>query len=58
MVFRVPWCKHYRSKIIEEHARAYKKVITNHKALLAEDNGDDSIISRYSTYFTEVKDKQ
>jgi dTDP-4-amino-4,6-dideoxygalactose transaminase len=33
----IPWFKHYRPAVIEQHANAYKKVVANYKALLKED---------------------
>jgi hypothetical protein len=51
-VFEVPWFKHYRPKIIEEHAIAYKKVIENHQALLTEDTSADAEIGGYSSFFS------
>lgn len=42
-VLRAPWFKHYRPKIIEEHANAFKKVVENYKELLPGDkeNSED-----------------
>jgi len=37
-VFEVPWFKHYHPEAIEEHAKAYEKVIKNYRALLADDS--------------------
>ncbi len=59
-VFEVPWFKHYRPQIIEEHANAYKKVVENHRELLADDTGKDTEGSRkagsqiggYSSFFS------
>jgi perosamine synthetase len=51
-VFGVPWFKHYRPEIIEEHADAYKKVIKNYRALLAEDSGKNEEIGGYSSFFS------
>ncbi|MCD6232517.1 DegT/DnrJ/EryC1/StrS family aminotransferase [Candidatus Aerophobetes bacterium] len=39
-VFSVPWFKHYRPKIIEEYALAFKKVAENYKELLPGDKGN------------------
>lgn len=50
-VFEVPWFKHYRPKIIEEHAIAYRKVAENHQALLTEDSSPDAEIGGYSSFF-------
>jgi perosamine synthetase len=56
-VFGVPWFKHYRPRIIEEHAGAYKKVIENYRALLAEDSGTDTEIGGYSSFFSSDEKK-
>lgn len=40
--FSIPWFKHYRSRIIEEHANAFRKAAANYAALLAADPGDPS----------------
>jgi hypothetical protein len=50
-VFEVSWFKHFRPKIIEEHAIAYKKVVENHQSLLTEDTGEDAEIGGYSSFF-------
>jgi len=65
-VFGVPWFKHYRPEIIEEHANAYKKVVKNYRALLAEDTGKDaersgkteSQIGGYNSIFSNQKTPQ
>ena len=62
-VFGVPWFKHYRPEIIEEHADAYKKVIKNYRELPAEDTDKDagvsgeagSQIGGYSSFFSSRK---
>jgi perosamine synthetase len=54
-VFEVPWFKHYRPEIIEEHANAYKKVVENHRALLADDTGKDAEIGGYTSFFSTQK---
>jgi len=51
-VFEVPWFKHYRPEIIEEHANAYKKVVRNHQLLLIEDSGADAETGGYSSFFS------
>lgn len=38
--FRIPWFKHYRPQLIEEHALAFRKVAENYAALLPDDPGD------------------
>jgi len=65
-VFGIPWFKHYRPEIIEEHANAYKKVVKNYRALLAEDTEKDgngsskaeSQIGGYSSFFSSRKNTQ
>lgn len=39
-VFRIPWFKHYRPEIIEQHALAFRKVAENYAELLADDPGN------------------
>ena len=39
-VFSIPWFKHYRPKIIEEYALAFRKVAENYKELLPGDKGN------------------
>ena len=38
--YSIPWFKHYRPQIIEEHANAFRKVCENCTDLLADDPGD------------------
>jgi len=65
-VFGIPWFKHYRPEIIEEHANAYKKVVKNYRALLVEDTEKDaegsnkagSQIGGYSSFFSSRKNTQ
>jgi dTDP-4-amino-4,6-dideoxygalactose transaminase len=57
-VFEVPWFKHYLPEIIEEHADAYKKVIRNYKALLADDTCKDEQAGGYSSFFSSQKNTQ
>ena len=57
-VFGVPWFKRYRPQIIEEHAKAYKKVIKNYRALLADDSDKDADIGGYSSFFSSRKNAQ
>ncbi len=54
-VFEVPWFKHYRPAMIEEHADAYKKVIRNYKALLPGDTEKDGDAGGYSSFFSSQK---
>jgi perosamine synthetase len=56
-VFEVPWFKRYIPEIIEEHADAYKKVVNNYKALLADDTGDEEV-GGYSSFFSSKKNTQ
>ena len=56
-VFEVPWFKRYIPEIIEEHANAYKKVIKNYKALLADDTGDEEV-GGWSSFFSSKKNMQ
>ena len=51
--FEIPWFKHFRADIIEQHAAAYKKVIQNHQALLKDDVEDEQIYGGYSSFFKE-----
>lgn len=57
-VFGVPWFKHYRPDIIEEHADAYRKVAANYKALLVGDSGRDTEIGQYTTFFSSRNNQQ
>ncbi len=50
-VFSIPWFKHYRPKIIEEHATAFKKVAENYKALLPGDKGNPEDIGSWGLTF-------
>lgn len=38
--FSIPWFKHYRPEIIEQHALAFRKVAEQYEQLLGEDPGD------------------
>lgn len=38
--YSIPWFKHYRPEIIEQHAKAFRKVAENYQELLADDPGD------------------
>ena len=38
--YSIPWFKHYRPQIIEEHANAFRKACENYKELLPDDPGD------------------
>ncbi len=54
-VFEVPWFKHFERDIIEEHANAYKKVLENHRQLLAGDDEKDADVGGYSSFFSSRK---
>ena len=55
-VFTVPWFKHYRPEIIEEHANAYKKVLENYRLLLAGDKGEGTDEGEYTSFFIEQRE--
>ena len=38
--FAIPWFKHYRPEIIEQHAEVFRKVAENYRDLLEHDQGD------------------
>ena len=40
MSYAIPWFKHYRPEIIEQHANAFRKVAENYKDLLKDDPGN------------------
>ncbi len=44
LTYYIPWFKHYRPALIEEHANAYRKVAENYAALLEEDRGDPAVM--------------
>ncbi|MBN2315360.1 MAG: hypothetical protein JXM79_15635, partial [Sedimentisphaerales bacterium] len=54
-VFEIPWFKHYEPQIIEEHVKAYKKVVDNYETLLAGDTGEDIDTGGYSSFFSSRK---
>lgn len=45
-VFMVPWFKHCRTDIIEQHAEAFRKVAENYEALLEGDEEEAAILGR------------
>lgn len=51
-VFEVPWFKHHRPEVIQEHANAYRKVVKNYPALLADDEAEETGIGGYSSFFS------
>jgi dTDP-4-amino-4,6-dideoxygalactose transaminase len=46
----LPWFRHYRKNIIEEHAEAFRKVSANYRDLLPGDKGEEEA-GGYSTSF-------
>ena len=44
LTYSIPWFKHYRPEIIEEHAEAYRKVAENYEVLLDDDPGNPADI--------------
>jgi len=50
-VFCIPWFKHYRPKIIGEHAAAFRKVAENYKELLAGDKGNPEELGGWGLTF-------
>jgi perosamine synthetase len=54
-VFEIPWFKHYEPDITAEHAGAYKKVVANYAALLADDSEKDADTGGYSSFFSSRK---
>lgn len=40
LTYSIPWFKHYRRDIIEEHAEAFRKAAENYEALLEDDPGN------------------
>lgn len=49
-VVGVPWFKHYRPEVIEEYARAYKKVVECHQELLTDDPGNPEDLGGWSLF--------
>jgi len=50
-VFGAPWFKKYYPKVIKEYANAVKKVVKNHKDLLAGDTGNSENLGRWALSF-------
>ena len=48
--YSIPWFKHYRPEIIEQHANAFRKVAENYTALLADDPGDPPALGGWHFY--------
>lgn len=40
LTYAIPWFKHYRPELIEQHAEAFRKVSENYKELLEDDPGN------------------
>lgn len=57
-VFEVPWFKRCDRAIIEQHATAYKKVVGNHRDLLADDTETDADTGGYSSFFNSQKNTE
>ncbi|UVI31928.1 DegT/DnrJ/EryC1/StrS family aminotransferase [Paenibacillus spongiae] len=47
-VFAIPWFKHYRTDIIDEYVRAFRKVTANYKELLAQDAGNPARMGQWN----------
>ena len=45
--FAIPWFKRYDPAVIAQHARAFRKVAENHRALLAGDPGDPPTVTSW-----------
>ncbi|MEN8227905.1 MAG: DegT/DnrJ/EryC1/StrS family aminotransferase [Bacteroidota bacterium] len=53
-VFEVPWFKHFMKEEIDQHVAAYRKVATNYKELLADDDKEkDRDIGSFSSAFSK-----
>ena len=48
--YSIPWFKHYRPEIIEQHANAFRKVAENYQELLADDPGDPPELGGWHFY--------
>jgi perosamine synthetase len=48
--YSIPWFKHYRPEIIEQHANAFRKVAENYEELLADDPGDPPTLGGWHFY--------
>ncbi len=47
-VFKIPWFKHFRPEIIEQHAAAYRKTAKNYRDLLPGDNNREEITGQWA----------
>ncbi|MFI4911587.1 MAG: DegT/DnrJ/EryC1/StrS family aminotransferase [Sedimentisphaeraceae bacterium JB056] len=54
-VFGIPWFKHFRKDIIDEHIAAYKKVIDSYRELLDGDDHNDIDFGGFSSFFKKSK---
>jgi perosamine synthetase len=48
-VFKVPWFRRYRKKAIGQYIEAFRKVVENHKELLAGDPGNPESLGNWGT---------
>jgi perosamine synthetase len=48
-VFKVPWFRRYRKKTIGQYIEAFRKVVENHKELLAGDPGNPESLGNWGT---------
>ncbi len=56
-VFGIPWFKHFRKDIINEHITAYKKVIASADKLLIDDKPDTGDFGGFSSFFKPNRQK-
>ncbi|MCX6050420.1 MAG: DegT/DnrJ/EryC1/StrS family aminotransferase [Chloroflexi bacterium] len=47
LTLHVPWFRHYRPSLIEEHANAFRKVATNYAELLKDDPGNAPSLTQW-----------
>ncbi|MCK5801391.1 MAG: DegT/DnrJ/EryC1/StrS family aminotransferase [Lentisphaeria bacterium] len=52
-VYGIPWFKHWRPEVIEEHAAAFRKVAENYQELLVDDPGDPEMLGDWH-FFTHA----
>ena len=53
LTYAIPWFRKYYPEIIEEHAKAFRKVVENYKALLADDPGNPESVGGWSFFHSE-----
>jgi len=53
LTYAIPWFKKYYPEIIEEHAKAFRKVAENYKALLDGDPGNPESAGGWSFFHSE-----